>query len=42
MGATEILKTRVTPETKARFAEVTQAQFLTESIWLRRLVLQAL
>ena len=42
MGATEIIKTRITPETKARVAEVTQAQLLTESIWLRRLVLKEL
>ena len=42
MGATEVIKTRITPETKARVAEVTQAQLLTESIWLRRLVLREL
>lgn len=42
MGATEVVKTRITPETKARVAEVTQAQLLTESIWLRRLVLREL
>lgn len=42
MGATEILRTRVTPETKARVAEVTQAQLLTESIWLRQLILKEL
>jgi hypothetical protein len=42
VGATEIIKTRITPETKARVAEVTQAQLLTESIWLRRLVLREL
>lgn len=42
VGATEIIKTRITPETKARVAEVTQTQLLTESIWLRRLVLREL
>ena len=42
VGATEVIKTRITPETKARVVEVTQAQLLTESIWLRRLVLREL
>lgn len=42
VGATEVIKTRITPEAKARVAEVTQAQLLTESIWLRRLVLREL
>lgn len=42
MGVTEVLKTRVTPDTKARVAAVTQEQLLTESIWLRRLVLKEL
>ena len=42
VGATEVIKTRITPETKARVAEVSQAQLLTESIWLRRLVLREL
>ena len=42
MGATEILKTRVTPDTKARVAEITQSELLTEAVWLRRLVLRAL
>lgn len=42
VAATEVLKTRVTPETKARVAEVTQEQLLTESIWLRCLVMRAL
>ena len=42
MGATEILRTRVTPETKARVAEVTQERLLTESIWLRQLILREL
>lgn len=42
VGAREVIKTRITPETKARVAEVTQAQLLTESIWLRRLVLREL
>ena len=42
VGATEIIKTRITPETKARIVELTQAQLLTESMWLRRLVLREL
>lgn len=42
VGATEVIKTRITPETKARVAELTHAQLLTESIWLRRLVLREL
>lgn len=42
MGATEILRTRITPETKARVAAVTQARLLTESIWLRQLILKEL
>ena len=42
MAITEILRTRVTPETKARVAEVTQVRFLTESIWLRQLILREL
>ena len=42
MGATEVLRTRITPETKARVAAVTQARLLTESIWLRQLVLREL
>jgi hypothetical protein len=42
MAATEILKTRVTPETKARVAEITQAELLTEAVWLRRIVVKEL
>jgi hypothetical protein len=42
MGATEVIKTRITPEVKARVAEITRAQLLTESIWLRRLILREL
>jgi hypothetical protein len=42
VAATEVIKTRITPDTKARVAEVTQAHLLTESIWLRRLVLREL
>ena len=42
VGATEILRTRVTPETKARVAAVTQARLLNESIWLRQLILREL
>jgi hypothetical protein len=42
MGATQVLKTRVTPETKARVLEITQRELLTEAVWLRRLVAGAL
>lgn len=42
MGATEVVKTRLTREDKARVAAVTQAELLSESIWLRRLVLREL
>ena len=42
MLATENLKTRVTPALKARVAKAAQEQLLTESIWLRRLVLREL
>lgn len=42
MAITEILRTRVTRETKARVAEVTQGRLLTESIWLRQLILREL
>lgn len=42
MGATEVLRTRVTPETKARVSEVAQGRLLTESIWLRQLILREL
>jgi hypothetical protein len=42
MGATELLATRVPPEIKDRITEVVREEFLTESIWLRRLVLREL
>ena len=42
MTATDILKTRVTPEMKARVVEATQAELLTEAVWLRRLVAKEL
>ena len=42
MTATEILKTRVTLEMKARVTEITQAELLTEAAWLRRLVGRAI
>ena len=42
VGATEILRTRITPETKARVAAVTRARLMTESIWLRQLILREL
>lgn len=42
MTATEILKTRVTPDIKARVTEITQGELLTEAVWLRRLVAREL
>lgn len=39
---TEVLKTRVTPEMKARVAETTEAELLTEAVWLRRIVAKEL
>jgi Bacterial mobilisation protein (MobC) len=40
MGATEVLTTRITPEIKEQVAGVVREEFLTESTWLRRLVLR--
>jgi hypothetical protein len=42
MVASHFLRTRVTPETKARVLAIAQQQLLTESIWLRRLIVNAL
>jgi hypothetical protein len=42
MGATEILKARVTPETKARVLTLVGEHQLTEAIWLRQLIAAAL
>src|ERR1700733_13132302 len=42
MDATQVLKTRVTPDTKARVVEISQGELLTEAVWLRRLVAKAL
>jgi hypothetical protein len=42
MGATEVIKTRLTREDKARVVNLTQAELLSESVWLRRLVLREL
>jgi hypothetical protein len=42
MSCTETLKTRVTPETKARVLTITRAELLTEAVWLRRLVTRSL
>ena len=42
MPATEILKTRVTPDMKARVGEITQSEWLSEAVWLRRLVSRAI
>jgi len=42
VGATEILTTRITPEIKEQVTGVVREEFLTASIWLRRLVLREL
>src|SRR5579883_1683595 len=42
MAATKILKTRVTPDMKARVAEITGGALLTEAVWLRRLIARAI
>lgn len=42
MGTAQILKTRVTPETKVRVVEIAQGELLTEAVWLRRLVAKAI
>jgi hypothetical protein len=42
VGATEVLTTRITPEIKEQVTGVVREEFLTESIWLRRLVLREL
>jgi hypothetical protein len=42
MTATEILKTRVTPDMKSRVAQITRAELLTEAVWLRRVVSRAI
>jgi hypothetical protein len=39
---TEVIKTRVSPEIKARVSDAAQRQFLKESVWLRRAVDAAL
>lgn len=39
---TEFIKTRVSPDTKARVNEAAQRQLLTESVWLRRAIDAAL
>jgi hypothetical protein len=39
---TEVIKTRVSPDIKARVNEAAQRQLLTESVWLRRVVDAAL
>ena len=42
MGASEVLATRVTPGIKERVTGLVSAEFLTEAIWLRRLILREL
>lgn len=42
MISTHIIKTRVSPDTKARVSQEAQRDLLTESLWLRRVVEAAL
>ena len=42
MIASHVIKTRVSPDTKARVSEEAQRELLTESLWLRRVVDAAL
>lgn len=42
MIASHVIKTRVSPDTKARVSEEAQRELLTESLWLRRVVGAAL
>ena len=42
VAATEFLKTRVSPDIKHRVQQAASQQLITESIWLKRLVIQAL
>ena len=40
--ATQFLKTRVSPDIKRRVQQAASRQLITESVWLKRLVIQAL
>jgi len=42
MAATRFLKTRLSPEQKRHVQTLASAQLMTESMWLRRLVIEAL
>ena len=42
VAATRFLKTRVSPDIKYRVQQAASRQLITESIWLKRLVIQAL
>jgi hypothetical protein len=42
VAATQFLKTRVPPDLKHRVRQAASRQLITESIWLKRLVIQAL
>jgi hypothetical protein len=42
VGASQFLKTRVSPDIKHRVQQTANQQLITESIWLKRLVIQAL
>src|ERR1700687_4437018 len=42
MVATHVIKTRVSPDIKARVSDEAQRELLTESLWLRRVVAGAL
>jgi hypothetical protein len=42
VGASQFLKTRVSPDSKHRVQQAASQQLITESVWLKRLVIQAL
>jgi len=42
MAVTAFLKTRITPEMKSRVAQVVASEFLSEAVWLRRIVAKEL
>ena len=41
VAAAQFLKTRVSPDIKERVQQAANRQLITESIWLKRLVIQA-
>jgi hypothetical protein len=42
VSAMQFLKTRVSPDIKHRVQQAANRQLITESVWLKRLVIQAL